>query len=341
MYIRDDPYASYKLLRTEFIKKGYRIDEEVIDEHLFVTYTSPFGAAWRTSAALLKYPCIAEDVRAISRHKEVAYDYASQRGVEVPYTYTLSEHDTISVEQAEALLTAYGKLIVKPSNASLSRGLTVNITSFEALSGAIATARDVCATVLIQQQVEGEEVRFTVIEGRVVAALLRQTPRVIGDGATTVAGLIAAENIIRKDLKFPYLSYPQLTDAIIPSEYLVSSQVLVEGEILELNRATMVKNGCSIYDVLKSVDVSYVETVEKLVQDLDARFVVVDMFLKDLRSPQVKGNHWFIEFNTSPVLKLYYGCRDGQMFDIAPRLANSIDIGLRKLNPLEHELTIK
>lgn len=27
MYIKDDPYASYKLLRTEFIKKGYRGDD--------------------------------------------------------------------------------------------------------------------------------------------------------------------------------------------------------------------------------------------------------------------------------------------------------------------------
>jgi cyanophycin synthetase len=280
-------------------------------------------------------------VREISRHKELAYTYASDRGVQVPYTHTLHGHETISAQEAEELLAAYGKLIVKPSNASLSRGLTVNITSHKALNEAISVAREVSETILVQQQVEGEEVRFTVIDGKVVAALLRQTPRVIGDGISTVAQLIMAENIERKALKFNYLSYPQLDASIIPSSYLTSTQVLEKAEVLELNRATMVKNGCSIYDVLKDVDVSYVNTVERLVQDLDARFVVVDMFLKDFRTPQAEDNYWFIEFNTSPVLKLYYGCRDGRMFDIAPRLANSIDVGLQVVYHPDQILTIK
>lgn len=329
MYIRDDPYASYKLLRAEFLKKGYHVDEEMIDEHLFVTYTSPSGPMWRTSASLLKYPCIAETVRDISRHKETAYEYASARGVAVPFTHTLKSDETISEDVVSGLFSTYKKLIVKPSNASLSRGLTVNITSYDGLKKAIETARSVSETILIQEQVEGEEVRFTVIDGKVAAALLRQTPRVIGDGISTVAELIDVENSDRELLKFPYLSYPQLDDSIIPSEYLTSSQVLKTNEILELNRATMVKNGCSIYDVFEQVDRSYVATVEMLVADLDARFVVVDMFIKDYRKPQSKGDHWFIEFNTSPVLKLYYGCRDGRMFNIAPRLANSIDAGLQ------------
>lgn len=341
MYIRDDPYASYKLLRAEFVKKGYRVAEEIIDGHLFVTYTNPSGATWRTSAALLKYPCIAESVREISRHKEVAYGYASGRGVQVPYTHALNGDEAISDQEAEWLLVTYKKLIVKPSNASLSRGLTVNITSHEALNDAIENARKVSETILVQQQVEGEEVRFTVIDGKVTAALLRQTPRVIGDGVSTVAQLIAAENVERNALKFDYISYPQLDASIIPSAYFTSTQVLEDGEVLELNRATMVKNGCSIYDVFRDTDVSYVKTVERLVKDLDARFVVVDMFLKDFHTPQTEDNYWFIEFNTSPVLKLYYGCRDGRMFDIAPRLANSIDAGLQVSYQLEQSLTIK
>jgi D-alanine-D-alanine ligase-like ATP-grasp enzyme len=341
MYIKDDQYASYKLLRTEFLKKGYHVDEEVIDDHRYVTYASPEGAAWRTSAALLKYPCISEEVREISRHKELAYAYASEHDVQVPYTHTLHGHEAISAKEAEGLLITYKKLIVKPSNASLSRGLTVNITSYEMLNRAIKLAREVCETVLIQQQVEGEEVRFTVIDGKVAAALLRQTPRVIGNGVSTVAELIMAENAERKALKFDYLSYPQLDASIIPSGYLTSAQVLEKGEILELNRATMVKNGCSIYDVFKDTDTSYVKTVERLVKNLDARFVVVDMFLKDFRVPQAEDNYWFIEFNTSPVLKLYYGCRDGKMFDIAPRLANSIDAGLQVEYHSDQVLTIK
>jgi D-alanine-D-alanine ligase-like ATP-grasp enzyme len=329
MYIKDDPYASYKLLRTEFLKKGYTIDEEVINDHRFVTYKSLQGGAWRTAAALLKYPCIADDVHRISRHKELAYAYAERRGVKIPGTHTLQKNETLDAATAEQLLARYETVIVKPSDASLSRGLTVNIRLQGELTRAIAHARAIADTILIQEQVEGEEVRFTVIDGKVVAALLRQTPRVTGDGISTVSQLIAAENAARKTLIFPYISYPQLDDTIIPATYLASDRVLADGEVLELNRATMIKNGCSIYDVVDQVHESYKATVEQLVSDLDARFLVVDIFMKDFRTPQTEDNYWFIEFNTSPVLKLYYACRDGKMFDIAPRLASSIDAGLQ------------
>jgi cyanophycin synthetase len=329
MYIKDDPYASYKLLRAEFIKKGYIVNEEIIDDHRYASYVSPQGETWRTSVATLSYPCISKDAYEISRHKELAYDYAQQRGVAVPYTRTVVGGEYLEQDEVQTLIDEYGKLIVKPSNASLSRGLTLNITTHEMLNDAIELARMTSSTVLIQEQVEGEEVRFTVIDGKVQAALLRQTPRVIGDGVSTVAQLIAAENEDRKGLRFEYVSYPQLDASIIDPNALHDTTILKVGEVLELNRATMIKNGCSVYDVLDQVDGSYVEMVESLVRDLPAKFIVADVFIKDYKTPKQEKNHWFIEFNTSPVLKLYYACRDGKMFDIVPKLADSIDKGLQ------------
>jgi len=328
MYIKDDAFASYKLLRSEFEKMGYSVSEVVINDRRVVLFTSPTGREWKTFASHLSYPINSLEVMQISANKEVAYEFVQKAGISTPYTYYVSESNEIKNDEIEGFLERYDKLIVKPANASLSKGLTLNIQSADVLRDAIVRARAVAPTVLVQEQVEGEEVRFVVLDGKVVAALLRRTPRVTGDGIATVAQLIERENTKRQDLRFAYITYPQLTDSIISDSLITSSAVLAEGEILELNRATMIKNGCSVYDVLESVDSTYVATVEALVAKLEAKFVVTDVFLKDFTQPQKDNNYWFIEFNTSPVLKLFYGCRDGNMFDIVPRLAASIDTWL-------------
>lgn len=325
MYIKDDAFASYKLLRSEFERRDYQVTEEVINDRRMVTFASPTGNKWKTLVFQIAYPFNTPRIKKISINKEVAYEFARNSGVSTPYTYYVSEVNEIKTSLVADLLKRYQKLIVKPANASLSRGLTLNVQSPESLRAAILRARKVSKTVLIQEQVEGEEVRFVVLDGKVVAALLRRTPRVVGDGVSTVAELICKENDQRKSLDFAYITYPLLSDTIIGQPMMTNNNLLLLGETLELNRATMIRNGASVYNVLDQVHPSYVDTIEKLVGRLGAKFIVVDIFFKDFTQQQAEQNYWFIEFNTSPVLKMFYGCRDGKMFDIVPSLVGVID----------------
>ncbi|MEO7904775.1 MAG: RimK/LysX family protein [Candidatus Saccharimonadales bacterium] len=330
MTIKNDPYASYKLLGAAFKKIGYTIDEEVRNNRRYVTYTSPSGKRWSTRAALLSYPCVSTEASYVSRNKEVAYKLAQKNNISIPQTWYIKATDTLTDEQIATMLAQHDHLIVKPSNASLSNGLTLGITTGRQLRTAITKARKTSPAVVVQEQVEGEEVRFVVMNGRVVSALLRRTARVVGDGVSTIAQLIVAENIARQQLKFDYIAYPLLSDENIESAFMTSTNVPPMGEVVELNRATMIRNGCSVYDVVDDVDASYITLVEKLAGAVDTRFIVVDVFVKDYQRPKTATNHLFIEFNTSPVLKLFYGCRNGKMFDIVPRLVKSIDVTLHE-----------
>ena len=325
MYIKNDPYASYKLLSEEFQKRGYQVTEGRVKNSRQVTFTSPTGRVWQTLAAHLSYPFASRKIRSISINKDKAYAFANSMDITTPYTQLIAEGDQLSPGAMSDLLHRFNRLIVKPTQASLARGLTLGINSASELTNAIAYARTISPHVLIQEQVEGEEIRFTVIDGKVTAAILRRTPRVIGDGVSTIAQLIAIENIERRHLQFPYLAYPLLTGEIIDPILLTSQRVLDKGETLELNRATMIKNGCSVYDVLNDLHPSYIQPIETLVHGLGASFIVVDMFLKDFTHEKTDTNYWFIEFNTSPVLKMFYGCRDGKMYDIVPVLVETID----------------
>jgi D-alanine-D-alanine ligase-like ATP-grasp enzyme len=320
--IREDNYASYKLLAEALKQKGYTITVSK-DSPVMASFTHPNGRTWQTKAANIAYPFNGERARNISDHKYLSYQLAEKTGVSFPYAVQVT--DTMTDQDLEALLDTYGKVIVKPDNSSLSKGLTLNIDSLPELKQAIEYAKRISPSVLIQQQIAGEEIRFTVIDGKVESALLRRTARVIGDGESAIAALIKKENKERESLRFAYLNYPQLDDAIIDKQLLTSERIPAKNEIVELNHSTMVKGGCSVYDVLPDVHESYVPIVENFVKKLGAGFVVMDIFCEVYKKPAMPNNHWFIEFNTAPVLKLYYACRDKKQFDIVPRLVDMID----------------
>lgn len=325
MYVKDDPNASYKLLAKEFKKRSYTVTEEVINDRRIVTYTSPRGKVWRTSASQISYPFTSAAMRDISRNKEIAYSFVEKRGVSTPFTLYLPSGKELKRAEIKTLFSKHSTLIVKPSNASLARGLTLNIHTENELLQAIAKARKTSSSVLIQEQVEGEEIRFALINGRVVAALLRRTPRVVGDGKTTIEELIRQENHERAQSPFGLFTYPQLSEENIDSALLENQTIPKKGEIVELSRATMIRNGSSMYHIHDEIDPSYIQKIEDLGAHLGTKFAAVDVFVKDYRKPLKKHNYCFIEFNTSPVLSLFYGARNNKEVNIVEQLVDCID----------------
>lgn len=322
MSIRDDPFATFRLLQKALEARGFSM-EILQDQPMVVSYYDGSGRRWTTRADKIAYPLNGEDVRELSINKERAYEFAEANGFPVPYSRMVVTGEAVAQEETDELFGRFSRLIVKPADASLGRGLTLDIRTYDALKTAIGIAREVSPKVLVQQQVEGEEVRFIAVNGKIVAALLRQTPCVVGDGVSSIAELIARENHARRQLRSEYVPYPQL-DTELVGEYMTSGRVPQKGEVVELSRSTMIRGGASIYNVLPEVHQSYVRAVEALVRKTGAGFIVADVFCQDYTMPAAQTNHQFIEFNTAPVLKLCYACRDGRNYDIVSPLADAI-----------------
>lgn len=326
MKLTEDAFASYKLLGIELSKRGYVFETAYEDDKLHASYTTPNGKVWKTRAAKLRYPFTSQQAYDLFEDKAASYDFVAKNGSPIPFTQLLSIDESLDAQQGAVLIERYVPLVVKPNDSLQSKGLTLNIQTSEELLRAVADAREVRGKgVLIQQQVSGEEIRFVVRKGKVIAALLRQTPRVVGDGSRTVKQLIEAENEARKELIFPYISYPQLHDGIIPAEQFENEHTLKVGEVVEFSRATMIRNGCSVYEILDKVHPSYIQEIETYAGDLDTKLFVADYLIGDYTQPATSNNHWFLEFNSTPSLRLCYGCRDGKMLDILPIIADLVD----------------
>lgn len=111
--------------------------------------------------------------------------------------------------------------------------------------------------VLIQNQLDGLEVRINVTEGVVESAILRLQGFLIGDGIHTIDELISMKNEEKK--KNPYLN----RDMILFDEELLESiyeagkertSILGDNEMLLLNKKPEIRYGMETYNVTSIVD---------------------------------------------------------------------------------------
>jgi D-alanine-D-alanine ligase-like ATP-grasp enzyme len=80
------------------------------------------------------------------------------------------------------------------SGASGGQGTTAGVRTRADLSRARLKAARAGGRILLERQIQGDVYRVLLLDGRLLDAVRRHPPRVIGDGRSTLAELIASEN---------------------------------------------------------------------------------------------------------------------------------------------------
>jgi len=306
-------------LKDELIQRGYTENTLVLDRS-YKQYLTKDSKVVLTKGGYYDYPFISQTAKKVSKDKNLSYDFANIQGVHIPATL-----QTTDIAQANEFLATYKKVVVKPAELGGGKGLTVDITDETTLKLAIEKATFGNKTPLIQEQFMGEEVRLTVVGGKVYSAILRRTPRVTGDGVSTIQQLIERENSDRLSLKFPLLTYPQLDATMMPVELFNGQAVIDNGQTIELSRATMIGRGASFYGILQQIHPSYLAIAEKLANNLNPSMLVIDLMVKNFTEPASDDNYIFLEFNTAPALQIYSSIRAGDQPDVISKLADMVE----------------
>jgi D-alanine-D-alanine ligase-like ATP-grasp enzyme len=321
------------ILRTALKALGYTIDTFELGRFKknFTWIHHPEHSGMMTmSSDSPHYPFVTTSSHLICKDKSQAYDLASLKGITIPATVYVEKKDS-NYTDAQTLLDTYKRLIVKPLDTSASKGLTLDITTQDQLVSAIAYAVEFSDSAIVQQQVFGEEIRFVVVDGKVEAGILRQTPSVNGDGISTLGELIKKENEVRKKMTNSLSAYLQLDKNAIDFTKFDMNKVYPKYERIELSKNLMLRHGGSVFNVSDKIDTSYISLVEKLVQPLGDGFLAVDIIIENYKAPATDTNYAFLEFNLTPSLTPFYSCRDGNHFKVAEEfLAPMIDTILRR-----------
>ncbi len=200
----------------------------------------------------------------------------------------------------EAFLERYGAVVVKPAHGEQGRGIAVNLTDIDEVEAAIEIASRQDSHVLLEQYVEGMDLRVIVIGFKVVAAAVRLPPKIVGDGQHNVRELIERQSRRREAATNGESSIPidaECERCVRGAGYGFDT-VPPEGEQITVRGTANLHTGGTIHDVTDQLDPTVVRASVKAAQAIDIPVVGLDFIVPDPASAE----YVIIEANERPGL---------------------------------------
>lgn len=157
------------------------------------------------------------------------------------------------------------KVVVKPLNSSLGRGVFVNVSKDRFMENWNLSKGDLKPSELkkedelkfiVQDFIPGFEARATILQGNLVSILARIPPYVQGDGKSTLKELINTKNDNRKSCKYLNMHPIKITNKVM--EFLHSQQkdlnyIPENGEYVLLSSVSNISGGGEIINITDKI----------------------------------------------------------------------------------------
>ncbi|WP_370319707.1 N-acetylglutaminylglutamine synthetase [Oricola sp.] len=228
--------------------------------------------------------------------KSVTRRIVSAAGVRVPEQLA----DGASPDEIAEFVKRCGRVVVKPARGEQGRGISVGLSDLAEVEDAIEAARKVSDVVLLEEYVQGEDLRLIVINYRVVAAAIRRPPVIVGDGERTVRELIEAQSRRRKAATGGESRIPldAETERTVREAGFGLDDVLPAETELAVRKTANLHTGGTIHDVTDIVNPTLVQAASEAARAIDIPVTGIDLMVK---SPSL-ADYAFIEANERPGL---------------------------------------
>ena len=195
---------------------------------------------------------------------------------------------------------------VKPRAGSRGRHTTVNVCTIEDLERAFKSARRLCRFVSIERYLEGSVCRATLVQGKLVGFFQADPPRVIGDGSSTLAELVAGQNA-HKHERIGNIALNAEHEAFLHRQGLTMNSVPEKGRIVPLSHRTGRLFGGETRELLDTVHPTLRAHLERAARVVvGAPVVGFDLIIKDPTADPDAEEWGVIEANSLPFIDLHY-----------------------------------
>jgi len=197
-------------------------------------------------------------------------------GLKVPEQIKVDSDD-----EARDFLRRHGRVVVKPAEGEQGRGVFVDLTGEAEVVAAVAAARSLCATVLMEQFITGKDLRIIVIDRQVIAAAIRKPAAIIGNGIHTIAQLIEKQSRRREAATGGESRIPvddETRRAVSGADYEMES-ILPEGEELIVRKTANLHTGGTIHDVTPELHADLADAALTASDILDMPVVGLDFIV--------------------------------------------------------------
>lgn len=248
------------------------------------------------------------------------------------------------VDSEESLKEAFEKLtkpvVLKPTGLTQGNGVITNINDMGHALSSYKKVKTIIDSklrptwqqkIMIQQQVEGEDYRLLVVNGKLEIATLRIPAYVTGDGKSNLKELIEETNKDpRRNLKDPThilkpIKLDDMIDEFLSEQGLTLETVPKDKERVYVRKIASMSQGGMTQDVTDKVHPQIKYLAESLTTTAKAFVYGIDVMCKDISKPLTIENGSFIEMNSMPEAFLNAFPTDGKQH---PDLGEKIVKGL-------------
>jgi len=207
--------------------------------------------------------------------------------------------------QAEKTFATIGRpVIVKPSIGSRSRHTYMHITNSADLRHAFLKAKELCPSVVVEEELSGFVFRVTLVNGQIAGVMRREPPHVMGDGKHTLQHLIDEENknFLRRGPIFHAL---EIDPAILASQKISLHDVPEKNRMVILHPKVSRSFGASTTEIT-NIHPDNEKLFLKIAETLDDPLVGVDFMIEDMGKSWREQKCGVIECNSLPFIDLHH-----------------------------------
>ena len=305
------------LIRRAARDRGLSI-RTIKEEEYFYDGPIPVGGVKPTMSTLNS-----PEAKAISWSKARTKEMLTASGLPFPVGIVLGPDQ---FDEALAYIKAMDRpSVLKPTSAKQGQGVTCGIVTEDDLRVAWASAglaREQPGDIVLEEQIEGIDVRVCVIGRRAVAATVRLPSYVVGDGRGSLAQLVDQKQLERDQNAFLAKSPLSVDMARLHRDGRTLDDVPAAGEVVLLTRPANVAVGGVNVDV---TDLVHPEVLRLAVAAARAapglRLAGVDLMAPDLDT--VDGAV-ILELNHTPGLQVHHYPAYGTPRDVAGAIVDEM-----------------
>lgn len=263
----------------------------------------------------------------ICARKNVAKEHFIRSGVPVAEgkVFKLEERD----EAESYVLSRISPVVMKPDRGAGGTNVITEVNSSEDFDKAwskIASATTLGATILIEEQFSGIDIRVMVVGGKYVAASSRVPGFVVGDGVTTFAKLVEASQNERKTNAY-LRRMPSQPDYEWLSRIGIAEDTILEaGRIQVLSLVYNLHQGGINVDVTGRLPEHFVAIAETAAKSIPGLAVAgVDLMVSGFND---ESEAIVLEANTSANIAVHHYPAYGEAVNVAAKILDSIENSL-------------
>lgn len=248
---------------------------------------------------------------------EIAGDKEETKDLLESYEIPVPRGRVVRTEEGlEQALKAVGfPCVIKPIGGNHGRGATIGIKTWEEAKAALALAKEISRSVVVEKQIFGFDHRLLVINHKFVAAAKRTPAAVVGDGKHTIEQLVEELN---KDPRRGYGHEKVLTQVdidphtieLLARTGMAPASIPPAGETVYLKATANLSTGGTATDVTELVHSYNVFMAERISRIIDLDICGIDIMTEDITKPLDESGA-VLEVNAGPGFRMHLDPTEG------------------------------